>query len=378
MRMFRSVRVLSLALLMMAAPLASFGGVFLSVSFGPPPLPVYEQPLCPGDGYIWTPGYWAYGDEGYFWVPGTWVMAPRVGFLWTPGYWGWGGGAFIFHEGYWGPHIGFYGGINYGYGYGGHGYEGGYWDHDHFSYNRSVNNINVTNVHNVYNKTVINNVTVNRVSYNGGQGGLNERPRTEELAAQRESHVQATQVQMQHMQAASTNRAQFASVNHGQPAIAATPRPGAFNERGVVAARPASSYQANNRNGGYNGNGSRPLITAHQPQNGANRPAYQPGNAPANRGYNNSYNGGYNNGNNVNRQVAPAHQNANPGQYNQRTQPQYAPRQNSQPQYVPRQNNNQPQYAPQQHNNAPRNSPAPRTENAPRQEEHRDEPHGRR
>ena len=68
-------------------------GVGVSVSIAPPELPVYEQPICPGDGYIWTPGYWAYDPaDGYYWVPGTWVEAPEVGFLWTPGYWGWGNG----------------------------------------------------------------------------------------------------------------------------------------------------------------------------------------------------------------------------------------------------------------------------------------------
>src|SRR5271165_2994273 len=44
----------------------------------------------PGEGYIWTPGYWAY-DYDYndnYWVPGTWVLAPQVGYLWTPPYWG--------------------------------------------------------------------------------------------------------------------------------------------------------------------------------------------------------------------------------------------------------------------------------------------------
>src|SRR5271157_4661387 len=132
-------------------------GIGVVVSFGPPPLPVYAQPVCPGDGYIWTPGYWAYGPDGYFWVPGTWVIAPQIGFLWTPGYWGWGGGGHFWHAGYWGPHVGFYGGINYGFGYGGFGYEGGYWHHGAFYYNRSVNNVNVTNIHNVYNRTVINN-----------------------------------------------------------------------------------------------------------------------------------------------------------------------------------------------------------------------------
>src|ERR1035438_10507919 len=75
-------------------------GVGISVNFGPPALPVYEQPICPDDGYLWTPGYWAYDDDdGYYWVPGTWVEAPQVGYLWTPGYWGWGGSAFLFREG---------------------------------------------------------------------------------------------------------------------------------------------------------------------------------------------------------------------------------------------------------------------------------------
>src|SRR3984957_17307770 len=39
----------------------------------PPPLPEYEQPPCPEDGWMWTPGYWAYSTGGYYWIPGTWV-----------------------------------------------------------------------------------------------------------------------------------------------------------------------------------------------------------------------------------------------------------------------------------------------------------------
>ena len=76
---------------------------------------------------MWTPGYWAYGDDGYYWVPGTWVPAPYVGALWTPGYWGWGGGLYVWHPGYWGPHVGYYGGVNYGFGYMGIGFVGGMW-----------------------------------------------------------------------------------------------------------------------------------------------------------------------------------------------------------------------------------------------------------
>ena len=42
-------------------------GIGISVNFGPPPLPVYEQPICPAEGYLWTPGYWAYDPlYGYY------------------------------------------------------------------------------------------------------------------------------------------------------------------------------------------------------------------------------------------------------------------------------------------------------------------------
>ena len=163
------------ALVTLAMPSSLFAQIGITITIAPPMLPVYEQPVIPGAGYIWTPGYWAWSPEegGYYWVPGTWVLAPQVGVLWTPGYWGWGGNEFVWNPGYWGPHIGFYGGVNYGYGYTGNGYEGGHWNNGAFFYNRSVNNItNVTNITNVYNRTVVNNITVNNVSYNGGNGGL--------------------------------------------------------------------------------------------------------------------------------------------------------------------------------------------------------------
>ena len=205
----------------------------------PPPLPDYEQPPCPEEGYLWTPGYWAWGAGGYYWVPGTWVQPPRVGVLWTPGYWGFVGGVYAFHAGYWGPHVGFYGGVNYGFGYVGVGFAGGHWAGNSFAYNRTVTNINVTNVHNTYNETVINNVTVNKVSYNGGAGGIAAAPTAQERAAAQESHVAPTQMQRQHIQEAAKNPALAARTNGGHPAIAATPKPGAFNAPGVVHARGA-------------------------------------------------------------------------------------------------------------------------------------------
>ncbi len=238
MRIVRCSQLVLLVLLILAVSISSFGAVFISVGIAPPPLPVYEQPYCPAPGYIWTPGYWAYGPDGYFWVPGTWVMAPEVGYLWTPGYWGWGGNAYVWNPGYWGPQVGYYGGINYGYGYYGNGYQGGDWHGRDFYYNRAVNRVNVTNIHNTYNTTMVNN-TVNRVSYNGGQGGINARPTAAQEAAARERHVGATSVQTQHEQMARNDRAQWASVNHGRPEVAATPKPTAFHGTGVVAARNA-------------------------------------------------------------------------------------------------------------------------------------------
>ena len=245
--MIRLTKVAALIILIFVAsltmPSASNAQVAIGVSIriGPPALPVYAQPICPGAGYIWTPGYWAYGPVGYYWVPGTWVLAPTPGYLWTPGYWGWGGGMYVWHAGYWGPHVGFYGGINYGFGYGGVGFVGGEWRGGVFHYNTAVTNLNTTIIHNTYvNNTVVNRTVVNNVSYNGGTGGTTARPSTSEEAAMREHHIQATPLQTQHEQMARNDHTMLASSNHGRPAVAATARPGEFKGEGVVAARSTS------------------------------------------------------------------------------------------------------------------------------------------
>jgi len=215
---------LSLAVLCgLAIPLPASAGVFVSISVPPPPLPVYVQPFAPGPDFIWAPGYWAYDYGDYYWVPGTWVRAPAVGLLWTPGYWGWNNGFYVWNAGYWGPHVGFYGGINYGCGYTGSGYWGGHWDHGAFYYNTSVTRVNTTIIHNTYN-TVVVNKNVERVSFNGGQGGINAKPSPAELNASHEHHVPPTSLQVQHQHVASTDKSSFASVNHGSPHITSTVR----------------------------------------------------------------------------------------------------------------------------------------------------------
>jgi hypothetical protein len=199
MRKSSAVPGLFAGLVLLSLPTVSFAGVFLSINIAPPVLQVYQQPLCPTDGYLWEPGYWGYGNAGYYWVPGMWAAPPQSGFLWTPGYWGFAGGVYSFNAGYWGPTVGFYGGVNYGFGYGGHGFDGGRWQGGHFAYNTAVSRVNTTVIHNTYNQNVtINN---NRTSFNGA-GGVSARPSSEESAMAR-----------QHNQPA-------AAANYGRPAAA--------------------------------------------------------------------------------------------------------------------------------------------------------------
>jgi hypothetical protein len=268
-----AVRAAVVALGISMMPAASQAGVFVSITVAPPVLPVYTQPICPGDGFLWTPGYWAYGDEGYFWVPGVWVRPPRMGVLWTPGYWGWSGGVYAWNAGYWGPHVGFYGGVNYGFGFGGVGFVGGRWEGGHFAYNSAVANINTTVIHNSYHTTVVENNV--HTSFNGGSGGLRAQPNAEERSAMHESHVPATAAQTAHHEAASHDRSQLASVNHGRPANAAMSRPLAANvananhaSNQAVAIKPAVEHKQTGAGGQAKGNNkgaAKPAAHASHP-----------------------------------------------------------------------------------------------------------------
>jgi len=271
-------RILWLTLLALALVGASFGQFGISVTFAPPALPVYEQPVCPGDGYIWTPGYWAWDAdvEDYYWVPGTWVLAPEVGYLWTPAWWGWSGDRYLFHEGYWGPQVGFYGGINYGFGYFGEGYEGGRWESGRFFYNRYVTHVDGRHVRNVYENRVVNENRVNRISYNGGNGGINARPTPQQEAFGRERHVPAVAVQTHHMEAARGNQQLRASVNRGRPPIAATPKPGTFSGRSVVHAKEAGApYQPPANRGRTESRNTQPAPRTENTRTESNN--YRPG-----------------------------------------------------------------------------------------------------
>ena len=400
MNMNRSaIRWLLLGIILTAFSAVSFGqvAVGISVRIGPPALPVYAQPICPGPGYLWTPGYWAWSDDdGYYWVPGTWVVAP-VGMLWTPGWWGWGGGLYVWHAGYWGPHVGFYGGINYGFGYTGVGFYGGEWRGGGFYYNRSVTNVSVTNVTNVYNRTVI--VNENHVAFNG-PGGVQARETAQEARYAHERHIPAVAAQTEHQQAASHERQNFARENHGRPQVAATARPADFSRRSVVAARSAGAqYHAPAMsprearvasNTGNRGNSNRPSNEGFRPftppskggnANTNNRASssnnrgsnsnggFRPFNAPSKSGNTNADRGGRSNANSPNEsynrgndsRASDNRGNAGRGNDNRQNEsrPQNQPHEASRPSSNPPRENSRP--------SEPRQGPAPKQE----------KPHGR-
>jgi hypothetical protein len=326
-----------------AAPMPAQISIGVRVNLAPPPLPVYEQPPCPGPDYIWTPGYWAWDGNDYYWVPGTWVEAPDPGLFWTPGYWAWGDGGYAFVPGYWGPTVGFYGGIDYGFGYGGHGYVGGRWTNGHFFYNTAVNNVNVTVVHNTYvNRNVVahNN---NRVSFNGGNGGVNARATSQEEAAARAHHIGPVAAQTQQAQAARNDQQLHASYNHGAPPVAATSRAGNFSGSGVVAAHNAATTT------------TPATRTENPPANRSNTPPNQPRQAAPQT-----------NRQQIQRKPAPNRQTA-PQNTPQQQHPQARPAPQMQRQTEPRQAPEQRSAPSQEQRTQPQSHPQPERHTQPQQ-----------
>jgi hypothetical protein len=139
------------------------------------------------------------------------------------------------------------------------------------------------------------------VSFNGGAGGIAAQPTPQERVAMTEPHVPPTPAQRQHVQEAQRNPALAAKANGGHPAIAATPRPAAFNAPGVVGARGAAPLaQTQSRALGAPGSGAPGNNTGTRPgqpvagQTNAVRPgAGQPGAARPGGAAPNTANGGH-------------------------------------------------------------------------------------
>ncbi len=126
-----------------------------------------------------------------------------------------------------------YGGVNYGFGYGGIGFAGGIWRGHDFVYNTAVVHVNNVYVHNTYvDRTVVERNTIvndRHVAYSGGPGGINHQATAEERNAMHEQHMAATSVQQQHMQAARSDRSFYANNNGGHPQTMAAERPMGFS-----------------------------------------------------------------------------------------------------------------------------------------------------
>jgi hypothetical protein len=206
------------------------------VNAAPPPLPSYEQPTIPAQGYLWVPGFWAWRKSvpDYFWVPGTWVRPPQPGLLWTPPYWSRVDGGYAFHSGHWGEQVGFYGGIDYGYGYTGEGYQGGHWENGAFSYNRAANNLGSLGIANVYDQAVTAEGNAVRVSFNGGRRGTTARPTKDQEALAEAQRVAATAEQQKHFELAAMDRSLYSKQNNGEPGVAATPHAGELDGAGIT------------------------------------------------------------------------------------------------------------------------------------------------
>jgi hypothetical protein len=232
MRYAKVLALIPVLLLGAASALAQAAvDVNVSVNLAPPAIPVYDQPPLPAAGYLWTPGYWAWDGMDYYWVPGTWVQPPSSEMLWTPGYWGWRGGQYAWNAGYWGPEVGFYGGIDYGFGYGGSGYLGGYWHGGAFFYNRSVANFGHVNIVNVYSAPAPH-WGSSHVSFNGGEGGMRAQPTAHDRIVMSQHHVGLTAQQQDHRQQAQRTPGLHASQNGGRPQILTTARAGDFAHPG--------------------------------------------------------------------------------------------------------------------------------------------------
>ena len=206
------------------------------VSAKPPPIPSYAQPAMPEDGYFWMPGFWAWRKDvlDYYWVPGTWVKPPRIGLLWTPPYWSRSDEGYLFHGGYWADAVGFYGGIDYGYGYSGDGYRGGRWDNGIFFYNSAANNFGSLNIAHSYNHAIASEDNSVRLSFNGGHSGTKARPTPDQEDLARAAHVAPTDAQLRHFEMAARDRSLYSKLNGDQPGIAATTRAGVFDSRSVT------------------------------------------------------------------------------------------------------------------------------------------------
>ena len=232
------------------------------VNIAPPPLPSYQQPTIPAEGYLWMPGYWAWRKsvpDDYFWVPGTWVLPPQPGLLWTPPYWSRVDGGYAFHGGYWAAEVGFYGGIDYGFGYSGDGYQGGRWEDGAFLYNRAVNNLGAFEIAHAYDQAVTVEDNAPRISFNGGRSGTAAQPTRHQEALASARHIGPTAEQQRHFEFAAMDRSQYSKLNNGAPGVAATPHACVLDGPGITRSNRPKDHTARSDDDATTGANLKPI-----------------------------------------------------------------------------------------------------------------------
>jgi hypothetical protein len=246
----------------------------------------------------------------------------------------------MFHPGYWGDHVGYYGGVNYGFGYMGIGFVGGMWRGHDFVYNTAVVHVNERFVHTTYiDRTIVERNTIvndRHVAFSGGPGGIHHDPRPEERFAERDRHIEATQFQHSHESSAMGDRSLYFKNNGGRPANAAVERP---------------------MGGGYQGHGDQGRVNFNTAPN-ANQ------NNGGNRNFNNAQPGNENNRGRDFNNPQPGNGN-NQGRDVNKTQPAGANNQGQQPQGFRPPPQSRPAFQPAQQA-APQQQPRPEPQVQPR------------
>ena len=122
----------------------------------PPPLPVYAQPPLRRRTTSGTPATGA-GERSVLLGSGNLVAGASARPVLDAGVLASLARRLRLEPSYWGSSVGFYGGVNYGFGYYGTGFVAGVWAGNNFRYNTAVANVNRTVIHNTYvDKTVTN------------------------------------------------------------------------------------------------------------------------------------------------------------------------------------------------------------------------------
>ena len=232
-------------LLLCLVPAVSHAQIAVGVSIrvGPPALPVYTQPPCPVEGYLWTPGYWGYGAAGYYWGSGecgwrclAWEfcghraigasLAGCMAGMQGTGDRTWASTAVLTTA------LDMAGSASWA-GIGA----------VEASFTTAPCSMWAWVFHNTFvDRTVVNTTVVNNHFSFNGEGGAMARPTPAEQAVEHENHFQPTPNQVSHENAMAQDRNQLASTNGGHPGTMAMDSVNGrrFNQQGRIASGVAS------------------------------------------------------------------------------------------------------------------------------------------